>query len=361
MGLSKGASSWSVEEVLEWMQEQYPTQMTPLHKAVIQHEITGTTCALNFLFLYKYIYIVLGQINGPLEISLFKFAGRVLLRLKDHQLALLGVEDEEQQQDILQGLLLLRVQEEINELTDICSGETAKWLHLQVVAEIRSNKKVIKLLFGQLCTGEKEGESLGEGFIGNGTIFTRMHQILCMKKNGRFNFNETTYLLWNDHRVTILILAVEFLKLAPNFCFMCFLDHSSDFLHEVQWNSSEGKKGTRLTFFFFNFPTIHSSTWRRQKGGIDGNNKRRWIERRIDEEWREKETHFRCEIWPVQMDEISFCLSVFFWSLLSINLCLFFSLCSCHLQRQKLLHYKIFWTKVFMAWICKKAPVCAQV
>ncbi|XP_030577270.1 sterile alpha motif domain-containing protein 12-like [Archocentrus centrarchus] len=87
MGLSKGASSWSVAEVLEWMQAQYPTQMALLHKAVIKHDITG----------------------------------RVLLRLKDHQLALLGVEDEEQQQEILQDLLLLRVQEEINELTDICS------------------------------------------------------------------------------------------------------------------------------------------------------------------------------------------------------------------------------------------------
>lgn len=63
--------------------------------------------------------------------------------------------------------------------------------------------------------------------------------------------------------------------------------------------------------------------WRREKGGSDGNNKRRWIERGIDEEWRQKETHFLCEIRPVQMDEMSFCLSVFFWSLLPISLCLF--------------------------------------
>uniref|UniRef100_A0A668VAS5 SAM domain-containing protein n=1 Tax=Oreochromis aureus TaxID=47969 RepID=A0A668VAS5_OREAU len=62
-----GPSSWSVEEVLEWIQEQYPTTMTLLHKAVIKHDITG----------------------------------RVLLRLKDHQLKLLGVEDEKQQQEIL--------------------------------------------------------------------------------------------------------------------------------------------------------------------------------------------------------------------------------------------------------------------
>ena len=52
--------------------------------------------------------------------------GRALLRLKDHHLELLGVEAEEQQQEILQGLLLLRVHEEINELSEICSGKSAK-------------------------------------------------------------------------------------------------------------------------------------------------------------------------------------------------------------------------------------------
>ncbi|XP_071324149.1 sterile alpha motif domain-containing protein 12-like [Trachinotus anak] len=87
MGLSKRVSSWTVEEVLEWVQEQYPAQMSTLHKAIIKHAITG----------------------------------RALLRLKDHHLELLGVEAEEQQQEILQDLLLLRVQEEISELSDICS------------------------------------------------------------------------------------------------------------------------------------------------------------------------------------------------------------------------------------------------
>ncbi|KAI4802293.1 hypothetical protein KUCAC02_020141 [Chaenocephalus aceratus] len=48
-------------------------------------------------------------------------SGRVLLRLKDHHLELLGVEAEEQQQEILQDVLLLKVQEEVNELNDICS------------------------------------------------------------------------------------------------------------------------------------------------------------------------------------------------------------------------------------------------
>ncbi|XP_042247056.1 sterile alpha motif domain-containing protein 12-like [Thunnus maccoyii] len=87
MDLSKRVSLWSVEEVLEWVQEQYPTQMGVLHKSIIKHAISG----------------------------------RALLRLKEHHLELLGVEAEEQQQEILQDLLLLRVQEEIDELTDICS------------------------------------------------------------------------------------------------------------------------------------------------------------------------------------------------------------------------------------------------
>ncbi|XP_038582434.1 sterile alpha motif domain-containing protein 12-like [Micropterus salmoides] len=87
MGLSKRVSLWSVEEVLEWVQAQHPAHMGTLQKAIIKHAISG----------------------------------RALLRLKDHHLELLGLEAEEQQQEILQGLLLLRVQEEINELNDICS------------------------------------------------------------------------------------------------------------------------------------------------------------------------------------------------------------------------------------------------
>lgn len=46
-----------------------------------------------------------------------------MLRLKDYHLELLGVESEEQQQEMLQNLLVLRVQEEINELSDICAGK----------------------------------------------------------------------------------------------------------------------------------------------------------------------------------------------------------------------------------------------
>ncbi|XP_070404876.1 sterile alpha motif domain-containing protein 12 isoform X1 [Nothobranchius furzeri] len=87
MSLSKRTSSWSVEEVLEWIQEQHPMHMNTLHKSIIKHDI----------------------------------AGRALLRLKEHHLELFGLEDEEQQQKVLQDLLLLKVQEEICELGDICS------------------------------------------------------------------------------------------------------------------------------------------------------------------------------------------------------------------------------------------------
>lgn len=87
---------------------------------------------LAFLALFWISFYILEQITG----ILLKSAGRVLLRLKDYQLKLLGVEDEKQQQEILQDLLLLKVQEEISELSDICSGEPAKWLHLQFTAEL---------------------------------------------------------------------------------------------------------------------------------------------------------------------------------------------------------------------------------
>lgn len=43
MDLSKRVSQWSVEEVLEWVQDQYPTHMNTLQKAIIKHAISGTT------------------------------------------------------------------------------------------------------------------------------------------------------------------------------------------------------------------------------------------------------------------------------------------------------------------------------
>ncbi|KAI3364103.1 hypothetical protein L3Q82_010929 [Scortum barcoo] len=106
MGLSKRVSLWSVEDVLQWVQDQLPDHMSTLQKAIIKHDISG----------------------------------RALLRLKDHHLELLGVEAEEQQQEILQDLLLLRVQEEINELIDIYSGENAIRRYLQGGAESQANR-----------------------------------------------------------------------------------------------------------------------------------------------------------------------------------------------------------------------------
>lgn len=55
--------------------------------------------------------------------------GRALLRLRDHHLERLGLDTEEHLREILQGLLLLRVQEEINELKDLHSGEEAHLFH----------------------------------------------------------------------------------------------------------------------------------------------------------------------------------------------------------------------------------------
>lgn len=49
-------------------------------------------------------------------------AGRALLRISEHQLDRLGIEPESQQ-EILQDLLLLRVQEELENLNDIFSGQ----------------------------------------------------------------------------------------------------------------------------------------------------------------------------------------------------------------------------------------------
>lgn len=87
MDLSKRVSQWSVAEVLDWLQCQCPAYMSTLQKAIIKHDI----------------------------------AGRALLRLNCQHLELLGLECEEQQQKILQDVFLLRVQEEISELSDICA------------------------------------------------------------------------------------------------------------------------------------------------------------------------------------------------------------------------------------------------
>lgn len=63
--------------------------------------------------------------------------GRALLRLRDRHLERLGLDTEEQLKEILQDLLLLRVQEEISELEDLHSGEEA---HLSPL--LRSCKRI---------------------------------------------------------------------------------------------------------------------------------------------------------------------------------------------------------------------------
>ncbi|XP_076872552.1 sterile alpha motif domain-containing protein 12-like [Brachyhypopomus gauderio] len=88
MGFSKRVSNWTVAEVFEWVREQYPSQSRALslRQAIAKHAISG----------------------------------RALLRLNKDQLSRLGV-DVKFQQDILQDILLLRVQEELDHLNDICA------------------------------------------------------------------------------------------------------------------------------------------------------------------------------------------------------------------------------------------------
>ncbi|TNM94717.1 hypothetical protein fugu_017476 [Takifugu bimaculatus] len=95
MDSSKRVSMWSVQDVLEWLQDQHPSHVSTLQRAFIKHAISG----------------------------------RALLRLRDHHLERLGLDAEEHLQEILQDLLLLRVQEEINELKDLHSGEEAPLFH----------------------------------------------------------------------------------------------------------------------------------------------------------------------------------------------------------------------------------------
>lgn len=47
MDLPKRVSLWSVEDVLEWLQEHFPAQMSMLYEAIVKHAISGTTHALN--------------------------------------------------------------------------------------------------------------------------------------------------------------------------------------------------------------------------------------------------------------------------------------------------------------------------
>ncbi|CAL8316754.1 unnamed protein product [Boreogadus saida] len=86
MESSKRVSDWSVDEVLEWVEQQFPGQQSTLQTAFLQHAVSG----------------------------------RALLRMRGHHLHHLGVEAPAQQ-GILQDILLLRVQEELDNLNDIFS------------------------------------------------------------------------------------------------------------------------------------------------------------------------------------------------------------------------------------------------
>lgn len=45
MDLSKRVSRWSLEDVLEWVQDQHPSHASTLQKAFIKHAISGTSHA----------------------------------------------------------------------------------------------------------------------------------------------------------------------------------------------------------------------------------------------------------------------------------------------------------------------------
>ncbi|KAI1897523.1 hypothetical protein AGOR_G00084150 [Albula goreensis] len=84
MGSCKRVSYWTVEEVYDWVTAQYPSRQAAFLQAVDNHAISG----------------------------------RALLRMTELQLDRIGVQPE-QQQEILQDVLLLRVQEELENLNDI--------------------------------------------------------------------------------------------------------------------------------------------------------------------------------------------------------------------------------------------------
>ncbi|KAL7872418.1 hypothetical protein SRHO_G00074010 [Serrasalmus rhombeus] len=84
MVVSKRISYWTVAEVFEWVREQYPSQSKALQQAIAKHAISG----------------------------------RVLLRMKKEQLNRLGMESK-LQQEFLRDVLLLRIQEELENLNNI--------------------------------------------------------------------------------------------------------------------------------------------------------------------------------------------------------------------------------------------------
>ncbi|XP_066532103.1 sterile alpha motif domain-containing protein 12-like [Hoplias malabaricus] len=84
MVVSKRVSYWTVAEVFDWVRERYPTHPRALQQAIAKHAISG----------------------------------RVLLRMRKEQLSRLGVEPKFQQ-EFLQDVLLLRIEEELENLNNI--------------------------------------------------------------------------------------------------------------------------------------------------------------------------------------------------------------------------------------------------
>ncbi|XP_028808962.1 sterile alpha motif domain-containing protein 12-like [Denticeps clupeoides] len=86
MGFSKRVSNWTVNEVHDWVKKQYVSRNQALLQAIVKHAISG----------------------------------RALLRMSAYQLDKMGM-DAELQQEILQDVLLLRVEEELENLNEIIS------------------------------------------------------------------------------------------------------------------------------------------------------------------------------------------------------------------------------------------------
>ncbi|KAJ3606464.1 hypothetical protein NHX12_025985 [Muraenolepis orangiensis] len=105
MGLSRRVSVWSVEEVSEWVRQQYPGRQSRLQTAILQHAVSG----------------------------------RVLLRMRAHHLEHLGVEAPAQQ-EILQDVLHLRVREELENLMEIFTGLTVNGLSLAIGIQNRGSE-----------------------------------------------------------------------------------------------------------------------------------------------------------------------------------------------------------------------------
>lgn len=114
---------WSVQDVLEWLQDQHPSHVSTLQRAFLKHAISGKVTHLSRRCWTP------GAVIKQAACPCVRLPGRALLRLRDHHLERLGLDAEEHLQEVLQDLLLLRVQEEMSELSDLHSGEEAPLFH----------------------------------------------------------------------------------------------------------------------------------------------------------------------------------------------------------------------------------------